>query len=202
MLNGNKNVDNKVHEVVSGVTTTELTVATPCYKTWTATEAALGAADGCHASVTALTTVIAVTADITQPSTPRNVTITCAKGGGSNMSGDVVFTGTNIWGQVITDTLAEAADGLVTGTVAFKTITSILVPVRVQANDALTFGYGAKLGMDVFLPNTSCVIKQIKTATAQTLPTVAVDADEIEKNTVTMNSALNGSVEYIYFFTH
>jgi hypothetical protein len=202
MLNGNKNVDNKVHEVVSGQSTTELTVCVPCYKTWTATEAALGAADGCHASVTALATVVTVSTLFTQPSTPRNVTITTIKGGASNMSGDVVFTGTNIWGQVITDTIAEAADATIVGTVAFKTITSILVPVRVNTGDALTFGYGAKLGMDVFLPNTSCVLKQIKTATAQTLPTVVVDSDEIEKNTVTMNSALNGSVEIIYFLTH
>jgi len=46
------------------------------------------------------------------------------------MSGDVVITGTNIFGEVITDTIAEGVDGLHEGTKAFKTVTSILVPAQ------------------------------------------------------------------------
>jgi hypothetical protein len=202
MLNGNKNIDNKVREVVSGTTTTEVTVCVPCYKIWSATEAALGATDGCHASIGATAAAQTITTAITAPSTPRNVTITCTKAGGGNMSGDVVITGTNTWGQTITDTIAEGADGTIVGVKAFKTVTSILVPVRVTAGDALTIGYGAVLGMDVFLPNTSCAIKQTKGGTAATLPTVVADADEIEKNTVTMNAALNGSIEILYYYIH
>ena len=199
MVNGNRHIEDKVQEVVSGVTTTKLTVVTPVIKTWAATETVSKSATGCHASITALTTVQTITDGITQPTTCRNVTITTAKGGVSNMSGDVVVTGTNIWGQTITDTLAEGADGLVAGTKAFKTITSILVPVRVQESDAITVGYGDTLGVDVFLPNTSCCIKQTKDGTADTLPTVSCDADEIEKNTILCATALNAQVMIAYF---
>lgn len=198
MLNGNRAIGNKVQEVVSGVTTTQMTVVTPVIKTWAATETVSKSATGCHASITALATAQTITTGITQPTTTRNVTITCAKGGGSNMSGDVVITGTNIWGQVITDTLAEGADGLVAGTKAFKTVTSILVPVRVQSGDAITVGYGDTLGVDCFLPNTSCCIKQTKDGVADTLPTVTVDADEIEKNTILCATALNAQVMIAY----
>ena len=199
MVNGNRHIDNKVREVVSGVATTALDVVTPVIKTWIATETVSKAAGGCHASITALATVQTITDGITQPTTPRNVTITTAKGGGTNMSGNVVVTGTNIWGQTITDTLAEGADGLVAGTKAFKTVTSILVPVRIQASDAVTVGYGDSLGVDVFLPNTSCCIKQTKDGVADTLPTVSCDADEIEKNTILCATALNAQVMIAYF---
>lgn len=199
MLNGNRAIGNKVQEVVSGVTTTEMTVVTPVIKTWGATETVAASATGCHASITALATAQTITDDITQPTTPRNVTITCTKGGVSDMSGNVIITGTNIWGQTITEAIAEGADGLKTGTKAFKTVTSILVPVRVQANDAITVGYGSALGVDCFLPNTSCCLKQTKDGVADTLPTLAVDADEVEKNTVTCATALNGQVMIAYF---
>lgn len=199
MVNGNRHIEDKVQEVVSGVTTTQMDVCTPVIKKWVATETVSKAADGCHASITALATVQTITDGITQPTTTRNVTITTAKGGGTNMSGNVVVTGTNIWGQVITDTLAEGADGLVAGTKAFKTVTSILVPVRIQEGDAITVGYGDSLGVDCFLPNTSCCIKQTKDGTADTLPTVSVDADEIEKNMILCATALNAQVMIAYF---
>jgi len=160
-----------------------------------ATEAHAADTDGVHASITATEAAQTITDDITDPPCPRNITITCAKGGGENMSGDVVITGTNIFGEVITDTIAEGADGTIQGTVAFKTVTSILVPVRVAAGDAILVGYGDKLGLPFYLYHADQVIQcSLDYAIEGTRATVVADDDEIEKNTIDLNSSLNGKV--------
>ena len=160
-----------------------------------ATEAAIADTDGVHASITATEEAQTITTNITNPPCPRNITITCTKGGGTEMAGDVVITGTNIFGETITDTIAEGADGTIQGTVAFKTVTSILVPVRKQTGDAITVGYGDKLGLPFYLYHADQVIQCSRNYVIEgTRATVVADDDEIEKNTIDLNSALNGSV--------
>lgn len=199
----NKDIDNKIQEVVSGLSTTQATmarlIATPLSKT----EAAAASTTAVHAAITLTTEVQTVTTSITNPPYARNITITCAKGGVSNMSGDVTITGTDIWGQTITDTIAEGADGTVQGVKAFKTVTSIALPARTNAGDTVSIGYGDLIGLDLYLPSKDCVIQcSLDGVIETTAATVVADDDEISKNTVDLNSALNGKVVTILYFVY
>ena len=161
-----------------------------------ATEAAAASNTAVHASIAANEAAQTVTTNITNPPCPRNITITCAKAaGGSDMTGNVVITGTNIFGETITDTIAEGADGTIQGTYAFKTVTSILVPVRKQEGDKITVGFGDKLGLPFYLYHIDQVIQcSLDYAIEGTRATVVADDDDIEKNTIDLNSALDGHV--------
>ena len=161
-----------------------------------ATEAAAASNTAVHASIAANEGAQTITTNITNPPCPRNITITCAHAaGGSDMSGNVVITGTNIFGETITDTIAEGTDGTKQGTVAFKTVTSILVPGWKQDGDAITVGFGDKLGLPFYLYHADQVIQCSRNyAIESTRATVVADDDEIENNTIDLSSALNGSV--------
>ena len=161
------------------------------------TEAAAASNTAVHASITAGEAAQTITTGITNPPCPRNITISCAKGSaeGDNMEGNVVITGTNIFGETITDTIAEGADGTIEGTVAFKTVTSILVPARVSEGNAITVGFGDKLGLPFYLYHIDQVIQcSLNYAIESNRATVVADDDEIEKNTILLNSALNDQV--------
>lgn len=68
-------------------------------------------------------------------------------------------------------------------------------------HDKISVGWGDKLGIPYMLPCNTIIVG--KTALNNTLegtePTVTVDADEIEKNTIDLNSALDGSQVDAYF---
>lgn len=194
-----KDLESYIQEFKSGITTPLKSRGHIAVHEWSATEAAAAATDGVHASITATTSPQTITTGITDPPCARNITITCAKGGESNMSGDVVITGTNIFDEVITETIAEGADGTYQGNLAFKTVTSILVPVRVQADDAITVGYGDKLGLSFYLNYKDQVIQcSLDNTIEATRATVVADTDEIEKNTIDLNSALDGHIVRAY----
>jgi len=160
-----------------------------------ADEAHAADTDGVHASIAATEAAQTITTEITDPPCPRNITINCAKAaGGDAMSGDVVITGTNIFGETITDTIAEGADDTYQGTVAFKTVTSILVPGWKQDGDAITVGFGNKLGLPFYLYHADQVIQCSLNYAIEGRATVVADDDEIEKNTVVLASSLNGHV--------
>ncbi len=64
-------------------------------------------------------------------------------------------------------------------------------------------GTGAKLGLPVCLDRNTVVAAFLGGAREAVAPTVVVDADELEKNTVTLNSALNGSAVIVDLYeTH
>ena len=161
-----------------------------------ATEAVVADEDGVHASITATEAAKTITTEITNPPCPRNITITCTHGEGSNMSGNVVITGTNIFGETITDTIAEGADGsAIQGTYAFKTVTSILVPGWTQSGDKITVGFGDKLGLPFYLYGKDQVIQcSFDYVIEETRATVVADDGDIEKNTILLNSSLNDKV--------
>ena len=72
-----------------------------------------------------------ITTNIIQPDVPRTITI---KGNAAGLTGDVVINGTNIADEAISDTIALNGASEVAGVKAFKTITSIVLPVWVHAN--------------------------------------------------------------------
>ena len=67
----------------------------------------------------------AAAADVTafegQPPSPRNITAVCS----GTQTGNIVVTGTNLAGKVITETITLTSDTPVAGNLAFATITKI-----------------------------------------------------------------------------
>lgn len=135
-------------------------------------------------------------AAITDPDVPRNITATS---GGVNTDVKAIqpiVHGTNENGTAISETLPAFTvnvNGDVVGSKAFKTITSVEIPPHDGNGATTSFGTGAKLGLGAMLSRDSILNAYLNGVREATRPTVAFDADEIEKNTVTLNSALNGT---------
>lgn len=126
-----------------------------------------------------------------QPDVARNLTV---KGNDANCSGDVVIEGLNDQGSAISETFALAGAAVVTGNKAFAEVTLITLPPYDTANtERVRVGLGAKLGLPVVLSRNTVIAAFLGGARQGTAPTVAIDPDELEKNTVTLDSALNGS---------
>jgi hypothetical protein len=88
-----------------------------------------------------------------QPDIARNITVTQTAVGTTDTSGTVLVTGTDIAGNVITETLTPVAGSTVAGAKAFKTVTSIvgtgwvLNPASTSTADTIVFGTGNLIGL-------------------------------------------------------
>jgi len=155
---------------------------------------ALGATDailGDTAMDDADTTVIGAADLAGQPDMPRNLTV---KGNDANVSGDVVIEGTDAEGVFLTETIALNAANTVVGAKAFATVTSVTLPKYDTADtERVRIGTGAKLGLPVRLSRNTVIAAFLDDAREANAPTVAVSADTIAANTVTLNSALDGA---------
>lgn len=136
-----------------------------------------------------------------QPDVPRNLTV---KGNDANVSGDVVIEGLSDDGAEITETIALNGANTVVGNKAFAEVTLITLPAYDTANtERVRVGTGAKLGLPVSLNRNTVIAAFLNGAREAVAPSVVVDADETEKNTVTLNSALNGTAVIVDFYeTH
>jgi hypothetical protein len=135
-----------------------------------------------------------VTAGITNPDVPRNVTATPG-GTTSNVAAvSVTITGTNVEDLVITEVLPAFTAGsgaAVVGSKAFKTVTSVSIPITGAAT-TVAIGTGAKLGLNRRLPFNTVFLAAIGGVREATLPTVVTDLVNIEGNTAVLNTALSG----------
>lgn len=139
-----------------------------------------------------------VTAGITQPDVPRNLTVT---GNASTVAGNVVITGTNQAGEVITETIVASGTATIVGNKAFATVTSILLPAYASAGtERIRVGTGAKLGLPVSIGRDSVVAAFLGGVRESTRPTVTFSLTARESNTVTLNSALNGSAVIVDYY--
>lgn len=164
---------------------------------------ALGTATAVHAAVTDNGAQQVITTGITNPDVPRCVTATAGGTAGDIKAVQVVVEGTNEDGATITETLpAFTVDtaGTVTGSKAFKTVTKVTIPAHDGTGATTAIGTGAKLGLPAQLSRDSVVNAYLGGAREATRPTVAFDTDETEKNTVSLNSALNGSEVIIDYY--
>jgi hypothetical protein len=64
--------------------------------------------------------------------------------------------------------------------------------------DTVSVGWGDKLGLPYMLTHNTVLATYLNNTLEGTAPTVVTDADEIEKNTIDLNSALNGTAVDIY----
>lgn len=130
---------------------------------------------------------------------PRNVVITPGGTTGDVPAGDVVVTGTDITGAVITESFTFAANAVAAtvGSKAFKTITSVVFPIQDGGAATYDIGTGAKLGLARCFPSVPLCLGAFVDGTKEgTLPTLAADLDELCKNTISFNTALNGAKHF------
>lgn len=139
----------------------------------------------------------------TNPAVPRNVSATAGGTAGDIKAVQVVIEGTNYEGDSITETLpAFTVDtaGTVVGSKAFKTITKVTVPAMDGNGANVAIGFGDKLGLPYKLAHNTVHLTFLDNTLEGTAPTVTTDTDEIEKNTIDLNSALNGKVVDAYLY--
>jgi len=123
---------------------------------YTVPTAAIGTATKILAATLLTTSVQSITTGITNPDFPRLLTV---KGNDGNVIGNVVIVGTDINDAAVTDTIALNAANEVAGTKAFKTVTSISLPVyAVAGTETVSVGFNNKLGMPVALANANLAI--------------------------------------------
>lgn len=161
-----------------------------------------GAADVLAAFTDVGVNAVFKTATIVQPDVPRNITATAGGTATDIKAITPVVRGTNEDGVAISETLpAFTVDtaGTVVGNKAFKTVTQIDLPVHDGVLATTSFGTGAKLGIGKKLLRDTVLRAFLGNVKEATAPTVVADTDELEKNTFTLNSALNGSDVDIYF---
>jgi hypothetical protein len=120
-----------------------------------------------------------ISTGITNPDFPRVLSIT---GGDGNVTGNVVITGTNIRGETVTDTIASSGTDTVVGVVAFKTVSSIQLPVyAVAGTETISVGITDKLGLQS-IPLSTSVLSETSGNAADTGGAILTrDADEVEK---------------------
>ena len=133
----------------------------------------------------------------------RNVTVTQTAVDAEDTNGTIVIVGTDLAGNVITETLTPNAGATVAGAKCFATITSITGVgwVTDGGKDKVTLGFGSLIGLPDKLTDTAQVFAaSLGNAREGTHPTVTVSATALESNTVDLNSALNGTPVKIYYW--
>lgn len=156
---------------------------------------------GIHAAVASDGSQQIITTGITNPAVPRNITATAGGTATDIKAIQVIIEGTNCCGETITETLpAFTVDtaGTVTGSKAFKTVTKITIPPHDGTGATTAIGFGSKLGLPFKLAHNTVDSAFLNNAKEGTAPTVAVSSTAIESNTITLNSALNGTVVDVY----
>lgn len=143
-----------------------------------------------HAAVTLGAAAQDVATGITNPDFPRTVTV---KGNAAGIAGNVVITGTNAAGETITDTIALNEATEVEGTKAFKTVTSINFPAKTNVSgDTVSVGVAKKFGLPHKVANAALLLVKLFDGSTDS-GTLAVDADEVEKNLFALNGTPNGT---------
>ena len=137
---------------------------------------------------------------------PRNVSITPTGTTTDVESCVVVVDGTDFHNQVITEnfTFAANASTATVGNKAFKTVTLITWPANCESGAfAATWdvGYGEKLGLKRCMALAGhLVFSTVSGVYETTRATVAVDASNIEGNTLDFNGTMDGAADFEVFF--
>lgn len=142
-----------------------------------------------------------ITTAITNPDYARVVTATSGGTAGDIGALQVTVHGTNMNDEVISEVLptftANSAT-TVTGSKAFKTVTSYEVPAHDGTGATTSIGVGDALGIPYKLDHNTVLAAYLDNALEGTAPTVATSATALESNTVDLNSALDGSKVDVY----
>lgn len=146
---------------------------------------------------------VTVSSFAAQPDVARNLVITPGATTADVKAGSVVVTGTNIRGQVISESFVfvDNQSSAVTGNKAFKSVTSVLIPVQDSPYGATySIGTGTKLGLNKCMDAAGYIIKSLVDGADITGVTIAASATDISSNTIIPNPAPNGSRVFDFMF--
>ena len=163
----------------------------------------VGAVAAVLAAVTDDGTEQTISSGFTDPDVPRNITATAGGTATDIKAIQVTINGTNESGEVITEDLPAFTvntAGTVVGSLAFKTVTSVVIPAHDGTGATTSIGHGAKLGLGVILDRDTIVNAYFGGVLEGTRPTVAFDDAEMDKNLVTLNSTLDGSEVLVDYY--
>lgn len=152
--------------------------------------------DGILAAVTDTGVQQVITSGLNQPEVPRNITATAGGTAGDIKAIQVIVAGTNAEDQPITETLPAFTvntAGTVSGSKAFKTVTSVTIPAHDGTGATTAIGFGDVLGIGHRLARNTVIAAYLNNTLEGTAPTVAVSATVLESNTADLNSALNST---------
>lgn len=162
--------------------------------------ATVASTTGINAAVTDTGVQQIITTLITNPTVPRNITATVGGTGANITAVQVIIAGTNFADVAITETLpvfTTATPGTVQGSKAFKTVTSITIPVN-GTGVTTSIGFGEKLGLPYKLAHNTIRDAFLNNVKEGTAPTVTTSATVLESNTIDLNSTLNSTVVDAY----
>lgn len=138
---------------------------------------------------------LVITKFLKQPDWPRNiVVVVAATTAGDIAAGDIVVAGKNFAGEDITETHTVTADtaGTFTGTIAFKEVTSVTVPVQDGDSVTVDVGWGKVFGLPYLLEADEQVLVKLFNKSADE-GTVTPDAKDIEKNVLALAGTPDGA---------
>ena len=157
--------------------------------------AALASTTAVHASAVCGIAETTISTAITNPVTPRVLTLTSGGTAGDIKAVQAVINGTNMADEVISETMpvftVDTAT-TVTGLKAFKTVTSIVVPAMDGAAAEVAVGTGPALGVPYKMAYATDVLKCYFAGAVEALAAQTVSATVLESNTVTTTTALDG----------
>lgn len=154
-----------------------------------------GMVDGAECTTGEDAEPLVITTFAKQPDWPRNIVVTvAATTDGDVAAGDIVVTGLNFAGEEITETHAVTAGtpATFTGTVAFKEVTSVEVPVQDGGSVTVDVGWGDKFGIPYKLYADELVILKLFDKAVDTGGTLANSATALESNTFDPNGTPDG----------
>lgn len=156
-----------------------------------------------HAAITGSSSVTTVVSSgFTQPDVPRALAITPGGTTADVAAMSITITGTNVEGKVITEDFAFLANATAqtVGAKAFKTVTSVSIPVQDGAAATFSIDTSAKLGIGMrnlasmpieVLTRSSTGVEAIEAAAAS-----AFSSTLVESNTVTTTTTMDGAVGF------
>lgn len=136
-----------------------------------------------------------------QPDVPRNITVTQTAVDAEDTNGTIVIVGTDIAGNVITETITPNAGVTVAGAKAFKTVTSVTGVGWIigGGNDTITVGVGSLIGLPMTLTADALVFAGVLNGTREaTLPVLTKSSTVLDLNTVDFTSAWAGTAATVY----
>jgi len=143
---------------------------------------------------------------VAQPDVPRVLVLVVDQSADDLADCTVTVTGTNFFDQLITQTYTFAANasGSQTSSKAFKSVTSVSFPALCEDSPygaTWSLGFGEALGIKRCMgADGDFLHSTLNGAKEATAPTIVSDSDEVEKNIVDFNGAMNGSNDFNLFF--
>lgn len=150
--------------------------------------------DGAECTTGEEAVALVITEFAKQPDWPRNiVVVVAATTAGHVAAGNIVVKGLNFAGEEITETHAVTVDtpGTFTGSVAFKEVTSVTVPVQDGDSVSVDVGWGKVFGIPYLLEADEQVLVKLFNKSADS-GTVTPDAADIEENVIALNGTPDG----------